>query len=43
MPIPGGSVRLTKLTGVIIPSNEAWRVGGRWAYRYELKGRIAIF
>lgn len=43
MSIPGGSVRITKLTGVIIPGNETWRVGGRWAYRYELKGRIAIF
>ncbi len=43
MPIPGGSVRLTRLTGVIIPSNETWRVGGRWTYRYELKGRIAVF
>ncbi len=43
IPIPGGSVRLTRLTGVIIPSNETWRVGGRWSYRYELKGRIAVF
>ncbi len=43
LPIPGGSVRLTQLTGVIIPSNETWRLGGRWAYRYELRGRIAIF
>ncbi|MDW8425789.1 MAG: hypothetical protein RMK51_07635 [Meiothermus sp.] len=43
LPIPGGSVRLTKLTGVVIPSNETWRVGGRWTYRYELRGRIALF
>ncbi|MCX7601811.1 MAG: hypothetical protein N2Z75_07705 [Meiothermus sp.] len=43
LPIPGGSVRLTRLTGVIIPSSETWRVGGRWAYRYELRGRIAFF
>jgi hypothetical protein len=43
LPVPGGSVRLTKLTGVVIPSNEAWRVGGHWTYRYELKGRVAFF
>lgn len=42
-PIPGGSVRMTKLTGVIIPNNDTWRVGERWTYRYELKGRIAVF
>jgi len=42
-PIPGGSVRATKLTGVVIPSDETWRIGGRWSYRYELKGRIAVF
>lgn len=41
--IPGGSLRFTRLTGVIIPSGETWLVGGRWAYRYELKGRIAFF
>lgn len=40
---PGGSMRFTKLTGVIIPKSEAWRVGGRWAYRYELKGRVTVF
>ena len=42
-PVPGGSLRFTKLTGVVIPSDEIWRVGGRWTYRYELKGRIALF
>lgn len=41
--IPGGSVRLTKLTGVIIPSDETWKVGKSWVYRYELKGKIALF
>jgi hypothetical protein len=42
-PIPGGSVRLTKLSGVIIPSDETWKVGGSWKYRYELKGKVSIF
>jgi len=40
---PGGSMRFVKLTGVIIPKSEVWKVGGRWAYRYELKGRVAVF
>ena len=40
---PGGSMRFTKLTGVIIPKSETWKVGGRWVYRYELKGRVAVF
>ena len=42
-PIPGGSVRLTKLTGVVIPSDETWKVGGSWKYRYELKGKVSVF
>lgn len=41
--IPGGSVRLTKLSGVIIPSDETWKVGGSWKYRYELKGKVSVF
>lgn len=42
-PIPGGTVQLTKLSGVIIPSDEVWKVGGGWKYRYELKGKISVF
>lgn len=43
MPVPGGSVRLTKLTGVIIPNDDTWKVGGTWKYRYEMKGKISLF
>ncbi|RDI96306.1 hypothetical protein DV704_00305 [Meiothermus sp. QL-1] len=40
-PIPGGSVRLTRLAGVVLPSGR-WQVGESWTYRYELKGRVAF-